>query len=144
MSKIQEQNEIEKLTALRDKFAGDAVNGMLAHSTRYRPKEEDQDWHMAIAKEAYDIADCMLMVRNINLKLTVCNAVENDNITGKTYEELYNELIGLSPESKLNWIATELSMMIHCMKDKRVGDMDVLDRLCACRNAVWDSERKPG
>lgn len=49
---------------LRDIFAIAALNGMLAHSTRYKPREgASPDWHLAIAEEAYEIADAMLKVR---------------------------------------------------------------------------------
>lgn len=49
---------------LRDKIAIEALNGMLAHSTRYKPREgANPDWHLAIAEEAYEIADAMLEVR---------------------------------------------------------------------------------
>ena len=65
----------EKLMELRDKFAGQALEGMLAHSTRYRPKDKSiLDWHMGIAKEAYELADCMLMVRDIGITPTVLEA----------------------------------------------------------------------
>lgn len=54
----------EKLMELRDKFAGQALEGMLAHSTRYKPREgANPDWHLAIAEEAYEIADAMIKVR---------------------------------------------------------------------------------
>ena len=49
---------------LRDKIAIEALGGMLAHSTRYRPREgASADWHVAIAEEAYQIADAMLAER---------------------------------------------------------------------------------
>lgn len=54
------------------------------------------------------------------------------------YEEIYKDIVNLSPEGKCNRVASELSFLIHCMKDKKVGDEYVLDRLCACRNAMWD------
>ena len=48
----------------RDRVAVNALNGMLAHSTRYRPREgEGYPWHLSIAKEAYEIADAMLSVK---------------------------------------------------------------------------------
>lgn len=47
--------------SLRDWFAGQALQGMLAHATRYRPRSEaPANWHDAIAEEAYEIADAML------------------------------------------------------------------------------------
>lgn len=51
--------------SLRDHFAGQALNGMLAHATRYRPYEKDRGlhWHEAIAIEAYELADAMLAAR---------------------------------------------------------------------------------
>jgi hypothetical protein len=50
--------------SLRDWFAGQALNGMLAHSTRYRPlPTASQNWHEAISEEAYQIADAMLAER---------------------------------------------------------------------------------
>ena len=52
---------------LRDRIAIEALNGMLAHPIRYKPIETREgvviDWHMAIAKEAYSIADAMLIIR---------------------------------------------------------------------------------
>lgn len=45
---------------LRDQFAMAALTGMLAHSTRYKPREEGVDWHWSIAKEAYELADAMM------------------------------------------------------------------------------------
>lgn len=38
-----------------------AMQGMLAHATRYKPRAQDQGlhWHKAIAKEAFDIAEAM-------------------------------------------------------------------------------------
>lgn len=45
----------------RDAFAVYALNGMLAHSVRYKPREGDpENWHDAISKEAYEIADAMI------------------------------------------------------------------------------------
>lgn len=50
---------------LRDKIAIAALTGMLAHSTRYRPRPgAPTDWHQAIAEEAYEIADAMIEVRH--------------------------------------------------------------------------------
>ena len=49
---------------LRDKIAIAALAGMLAHSTRYKPRPgAPADWHQAIAEEAYEIADAMLNTR---------------------------------------------------------------------------------
>lgn len=51
--------------SLRDRIALEALGGMLAHSTRYKPREIDRalHWHDAIAKEAYELADAMLAAR---------------------------------------------------------------------------------
>ena len=48
--------------SLRDWFAAKAMQGLLAHATRYRPRQQDQHlhWHAAISKEAYELADAML------------------------------------------------------------------------------------
>ena len=46
--------------SVRDRFAMAALSGMLAHSTRYKPREEGADWHWSIAKEAYELADAMM------------------------------------------------------------------------------------
>jgi hypothetical protein len=50
---------------LRDYFAAKAMQGMLAHPTRYKPRphEANLHWHTAMASEAYEIADAMLAVR---------------------------------------------------------------------------------
>lgn len=54
---------------LRDWFAGQAINGMLSHSTRYRPYQKDRGlyWHDAIAYEAYELADAMIAARKEKL-----------------------------------------------------------------------------
>lgn len=57
-----------KLQGLRDQFAMAALTGMLAHSTRYKPREEGVDWHWSIAKEAYEIADHMMLRREEEAK----------------------------------------------------------------------------
>lgn len=49
----------------RDLFAAFALQGMLAHSTRYRPPRytnvaEQPHWHDAIADEAFRIGEAML------------------------------------------------------------------------------------
>ena len=50
---------------LRDWFAGQALNGMLAHPKRYRPREgRSAHWHKAIAEEAHEIADAMMKERD--------------------------------------------------------------------------------
>lgn len=48
---------------LRDYFAVQALQGMLAHSTRYRSRYSHLHWHDAISQEAYEIADSMLQAR---------------------------------------------------------------------------------
>jgi hypothetical protein len=50
--------------ALRDYFAIESLNGMLAHSTRYKPRQGcSENWHDAISEEAYELADAMLKQR---------------------------------------------------------------------------------
>lgn len=50
---------------LRDNFAASALTGMLAHTKRYMQRDGDpENWHDAIAKEAYEIADAMIRVRS--------------------------------------------------------------------------------
>jgi hypothetical protein len=47
--------------SLRQWYRGMALLGMLAHSTRYRPRPgAPENWHDAIAQEADQIADAML------------------------------------------------------------------------------------
>lgn len=47
-----------------DHFAGQAMTGMLAHSTRYKPRAgAPENWHDAIAEEAYEVAEAMMRVR---------------------------------------------------------------------------------
>lgn len=48
--------------SLRQYYAAKALQGMLAHPTRYRPRGCDKHlhWHDAIAKEAHELADAML------------------------------------------------------------------------------------
>lgn len=51
-------------TSLRDWFAGQALQGMLAHATRYRSRPGTPlNWHKAIAEEAGEIADAMIEAR---------------------------------------------------------------------------------
>ena len=50
---------------LRDENARAAMLGMLAHPTRYRPRPgAPENWHDAIAQEAYEIADAMQRARS--------------------------------------------------------------------------------
>ena len=45
----------------REYIATAALQGMLAHSTRYRPRPgAPENWHDAIAQEAVQLADAML------------------------------------------------------------------------------------
>lgn len=54
---------IDRMTP-RDFFATDALTGMLAHAKRYKPRAEaSSNWHEAIAEEAYQIADAMMVAR---------------------------------------------------------------------------------
>jgi hypothetical protein len=40
-----------------------ALNGMLAHPRRYKPRPgANPDWHIAIAEEAFEIADAMIKI----------------------------------------------------------------------------------
>lgn len=48
---------------LRDDLAIAAIQGMLAHSTRYRPLNANTPWHEAMTNEAYQIADAALKER---------------------------------------------------------------------------------
>lgn len=50
--------------SLRDYFAAKAMQGMLAHATRYRPRPgASSNWHEAMSEEAYEIADAMLRAK---------------------------------------------------------------------------------
>ena len=51
--------------------------------------------------------------------------------------DLYDYIKQGSYFIKLNRIASELSFLIHCEKEKKIKD--VLGRLVAMRNAIWDS-----
>lgn len=53
--------------SLRDRIAIEALGGMLAHATRYRPRDNEdrgKHWHDAIVSEALDIADAFLAARS--------------------------------------------------------------------------------
>lgn len=65
IQKILDTEEKRRLNKARDKLARAALNGMLAHPTRYKPRPSDagMHWHDAISKEAYEIADAMLKAR---------------------------------------------------------------------------------
>lgn len=62
-----EANEIMRTPThpltLRDQLAIGAIQGMLAHSTRYRPLDPNANWHEAITAEGYQIADAALKER---------------------------------------------------------------------------------
>lgn len=53
------------------------------------------------------------------------------------FDELYETILNEYPEASLLRIATELSSLIHCYKDKKVEDEYVLTALCTIRNAIW-------
>jgi hypothetical protein len=47
--------------SLRFCIAISAMQGMLAHATRYRPRPDaSANWHEAISEEAFQIADAMI------------------------------------------------------------------------------------
>lgn len=51
--------------SLRDWFAGQALQGMLARLTSFNPAPGyPEHWHAAISQEAYEIADAMIAKRN--------------------------------------------------------------------------------
>jgi hypothetical protein len=53
--------------SVRDSFAIAAMQGMLAHATRYKPRPgAPANWHDAISVEAYEIADAMLKARGLS------------------------------------------------------------------------------
>lgn len=58
------------------------------------------------------------------------------------YEEVYGDLKDMNTYCKTLRVASELSYLIHCMKDKKVYDEEVLGRLVACRNSLWEEENK--
>lgn len=67
-------NEAPQGMTLRDYFAAKALNGMLAHATRYLPRPgASADWHVAIAEEAYELADAVLYVRGGSVAPTEVN-----------------------------------------------------------------------
>ena len=62
--KVADQFQWTQGMSLRDWYAGQALAGMLAHSTRYRPRQgAPSNWHDAISEEAYELADAMLAAR---------------------------------------------------------------------------------
>lgn len=45
----------------REQFAMAAMQGMLAHATRYKPREgASENWHEAISEEVVQLADALL------------------------------------------------------------------------------------
>lgn len=61
----QKGGEMTKDDKRRDMFAAFALAGMLAHSRGnpphgYRPRDEQDHWHNAIAEEAFEIAQAMM------------------------------------------------------------------------------------
>ena len=45
----------------REQFAMAAMQGMLSHATRYKPREgASENWHEAISEEAVQLADALL------------------------------------------------------------------------------------
>lgn len=63
--KKPENPTIREGWTLRDEFANSAMQGMLSHSTRYKPRNPGADWHESISIEAYEIADAMLKQREL-------------------------------------------------------------------------------
>lgn len=48
----------------RYEIAKSAMQGMLAHSTRYKPRNPNMNWHIAIAEEAKELADALIKELN--------------------------------------------------------------------------------
>lgn len=44
----------------RYEIAKSAMQGMLAHSTRYKPRNPNMNWHNAIAEEAKELSDALI------------------------------------------------------------------------------------
>lgn len=44
----------------RYEIAKSAMQGMLAHSTRYTPRNPNMNWHNAIAEEAKELSDALI------------------------------------------------------------------------------------
>lgn len=44
----------------RYEIAKYAMQGMLAHSTRYKPRNPNMNWHNAIAEEAKELSDALI------------------------------------------------------------------------------------
>lgn len=61
------QNHITSSFGLtkRELFAAMALQGMLSHPTRYKPREgSSNNWHEAISEEAVQIADALITELN--------------------------------------------------------------------------------
>lgn len=58
----------QSLERLHDEIAIAAMQGMLAHPTRYKPRTNDKHlhWHDAISKEAHELACAMIKNRPSN------------------------------------------------------------------------------
>lgn len=61
----QQQQRIKELEAQgltkREQFAMAAMQGMLAHATRYKPREgASENWHEAISEESVQLAGALL------------------------------------------------------------------------------------
>lgn len=66
MTILDPDNDIARLRR-RDDNARAALSGMLAHMRRYTPRAgAPENWHDAIAQEAYEIADAMERARQPN------------------------------------------------------------------------------
>lgn len=58
---VEEQNGI----TIRLQIAAMALQGMLAHSTRYKPRKgASNNWHEAISEEAIQLADSLIAELN--------------------------------------------------------------------------------
>lgn len=53
---------------LRQWYAGMALQGMLAHDRRYHPRDKGVHWHESISQEAFEIADEMMKIAELEQK----------------------------------------------------------------------------
>lgn len=63
--KVSELDFFEDFEAIdweqrRYEIAKSAMQGMLAHSTRYKPRNPNTNWHNAIAEEAKELSDALI------------------------------------------------------------------------------------
>lgn len=63
--KVSELDFFEDFEAIdweqrRYEIAKSAMQGMLAHSTRYKPRNPNMNWHNAIAEEAKELSDALI------------------------------------------------------------------------------------